>query len=67
MNAFNWSSSPRATTDERKGTNKQLNLQKGRDFLGLRKVEIQPGSITIDPNPEASRAKQARLTKGSSI
>ena len=38
MNAFNWSSSPRATTDERKGTNKQLNLQKGRDFLGLRKV-----------------------------
>jgi len=35
---------------------------KGKD-LGLTEICNQPGSITIDPHPEASRAKQAKLTK----
>ena len=67
MNAFNWKTAPRATTNERKGTNKTVNLQRGRDFLGLRDYEPQPGSISIDPTPIDSRDKTARIGKGAAI
>lgn len=63
MNAFNWQAAPRATKNERKATNKRVDLSKGRDFLGVRAYEPQPGVISIDPHPDASRAKQAKLTK----
>ena len=67
MNAFNWQASPRETKIKASGTNRVLNLEKRKDYLGLRNVEIQTGSISIDPTPIDSRNKTARIGKGAAI